>query len=145
MRTTTILLLGIWAIGADAPQVQADKELDSLQGEWHAVTFEANGESVSTAKAGWKVIVNGRKVSVRFGAVSFEGNLVLGTAGKERRLDVVETRWGETPVQMQLTGIYKLEQGKLTVCDRFGSQAPPAEFRTTSGSPTMIQVFKQTK
>jgi hypothetical protein len=98
MRTSTILLFAIWAIGADAPQAQADKELDRLQGEWGAISFEANGDSASTANAGWKVIVKGRKVSVRFGAVSFDGNLVLSSAGQQRRLDVVETKWGETPV-----------------------------------------------
>jgi uncharacterized protein (TIGR03067 family) len=145
MRTTTILLLAILALGADAPQAQADKELDRLQGEWGAISFEANGDSASTANAGWKVIVKGRKVSVRFGAVSFDGNLVLGSTGQRRRLDVVEIKWGETPVRMELSGIYKLEQATLTVCYRFGTQAPPSEFRTAMGADTMIQVFKQTK
>ena len=140
-----MLLLALWAIGADAPRDQADKDLESLQGEWRAVTFEANGDSVSTASAGWKVIVKARKVAVRFGAVSFDGNTVLGSAGKQRRLDVIETRWGETTGQMDISGIYKLEDTKLTVCYRFGTQSPPTEFRTAKGANSMIQVLRRTK
>jgi hypothetical protein len=30
MRTTTVLFLAIWALGADAPQTQADKELSGI-------------------------------------------------------------------------------------------------------------------
>jgi uncharacterized protein (TIGR03067 family) len=140
-----LLLLVILAIGADAPQHQADKELADLQGEWTAVSFEANGDSVSTANAGWKIIVKGKTILVRFGAVSFDGKLVLDSAGQPKQLDIIETKWGQAPAKMDISGIYKLEQGRLTVCYRFGSQTPPSEFRTAIGTNTMIQVFKQTK
>jgi uncharacterized protein (TIGR03067 family) len=144
MRTATVLLIAIWAIGADAPRGQPDKDLDRLQGEWSGVTLEANGASVSTANAGWKIIIKGTKISVRFGAVAFEGKLVLGSAGQQR-LDVIEIKWGENRVQMRVSGIYKLEEAKLTVCYRLKAEAPPTEFRTTAGADTMIQVFRRTK
>ncbi len=139
----TLLLLVIVATGADAPQRPAEKELADLEGEWTAVSFEANGDSVSTANAGWKIIVKGKMILVRFGAVSFDGKLVLDPASQPKQLDIIETKWGQSPVKMEVSGIYKLEQGRLTVCYRFGSQTHPSEFRTTIGTNTMIQVFKQ--
>ena len=141
----TLLLLVIVATGADAPQHQADRELASLQGEWTAVSFEANGDSVSTANAGWKITVKGKMILVRFGAVSFDGKLVLDSAGQSKKLEIIETKSVQAPVKMEVSGIYKLEQGRLTVCYYFGSQTHPSEFRTAIGTNTMIQVFKQTK
>ena len=145
MRTIYILLFAACTVSAGAYPGKVDEELDNLQGEWSAVSFEANADSVSTVNAGWKVIVKGKRISVRFGAVSFEGNLVLGSAGKQRSLEIVETKWGETPAKTEVSGIYKLERGRLTVCCHFGTQAPPSEFRTLGGAGTMLLVLKQNK
>jgi hypothetical protein len=82
---------------------------------------------------------------VRFGFVSFDGTLVLGSSGQQRRLEIIETKCGETPAKMEVSGIYKLAQGQLTVCFRFGTQSPPSEFRTSCGANTMLVVLKQTE
>ena len=140
-----LILLTVLAIGADTPQLPSDKELDKLQGEWLGVSFEANGNSVSTANAGWKVTVKGNKVAVHFGVVPFDGRLVVGSVGNQKTLDIVETKSGQNQVRMEITGIYKLEQDRLTVCYRFGTKRPPSEFRTNGPSDTMMQVFDRTK
>jgi uncharacterized protein (TIGR03067 family) len=140
-----LLILAIMATGADATKGLPDKELDHLQGEWAGVSFEANGNSVSTTNAGWRVVVKGKTVDVQFGIVPFDGTLVLGSAGGQKTLDIVETKSGGNPVRMEISGIYKLEQDKLTVCYRFGSNKPPSEFRTAATMDTMMQVFKRAK
>jgi uncharacterized protein (TIGR03067 family) len=142
----TLVLLTVLAIGADAkPQRPPDKELNELQGEWTGVSFEANGKLVSTAKAGWNVTVKGEQVAVHFGVVPFDGRLVVGSVGDQKTLDIVETKSGKNPVRMEITGIYKLERDRLTICYRFGTKRPPSEFRTNGPSDTMIQVFARTK
>ena len=100
---------------------------------------------MSTANAGWKIIVKGKTILVRFGAASFDGKLLLDSADQPKKLDIIETKSGQAPVKMEVSGIYRLEQGRLTVCYRFGSQTHPSEFRTGIGTNTMIQVFKRAR
>ncbi len=145
MRATAMLLILACTAEADAPPGDADEELSKLQGEWTTVSVEANGMVRSTASSTWKLAVAGRKMSVRFGAVSFDANFTLGTAGQHRTLEMTETKWGQTPVKMEIRGIYKLAGGQLTICYHLGSKTPPPEFHTARGEDTIIQVLRQTK
>lgn len=126
----------------------ARKKLEQLQGEWVAVSFEANGEAVPADKAGWHVIIKGEKVSIRFGMLRYEGVLVVSGERGNPRLDVTQTT-GEGAVagSMDTMGIYKLHKDELTVCYRFttiGGKRPTA-FETGRGSDAMMQVFKRSK
>jgi uncharacterized protein (TIGR03067 family) len=141
MRITAILL-AMCLIGSDA---RADKEPKNLQGEWATATFEANGESVPTKKAGWKVIVQGPKVSVKFGMISFTGSLAVDSSSNPKKLDLTGTNWEGSTGAWDVIGIYKLEGSRLTVCYRLGSAIRPSEFRTQPGSDLMIQVFERIK
>jgi uncharacterized protein (TIGR03067 family) len=148
------ILLAISLIWADDLKGRAVKELESLQGEWAAVSFEANGEAVPVAQAGWKTVVKASRVSVRFGLVSFDGNLVLNVGGKQPALDITKTtgqlHWPPVtevdfaPGSLDIATIYKLEGKKLTVCFRFGTTRP-LEFRTRTGVDTMILIFERGK
>jgi uncharacterized protein (TIGR03067 family) len=147
-------LLAISLIWADDLKGRAVKELESLQGEWAAVSFEANGEAVPVAQAAWKAVVTGSRVSVRFGLVSLDGNLVLDVGGKQPAFDITKTtgqvHWPPVtgldfaPGSLDIATIYKREGNRLTVCFRFG-KTRPSEFRTRSAVDTMILIFERGK
>jgi uncharacterized protein (TIGR03067 family) len=148
MSSLLILVSMAGHLAADDPSGDARKKLDQLQGEWVAVSFEANGEAVPTDKAGWHVVVKGEKVSIRFGMVRYEGILVAAGGRKNPRLDVTRTTGeGVEAGSMDTMGIYKLDKDKLTVCYRFtkGGGSRPTAFDAGRGSDAMMQVFKRSK
>jgi uncharacterized protein (TIGR03067 family) len=132
-------LFAFYFVVAGAAKGRADKELESLQGDWAAVSFEANGQAVCVAQAGWRAIIKRSRVSVRCGWVSFDGDLVLDPSGKQRALDIT----GTTGL-VDIAAIYRLEGNKLTVSFRFGTTRP-SEFRTQPTVETMILIFERAK
>jgi uncharacterized protein (TIGR03067 family) len=137
--TFLAFLFAIYFAVAGPAKVWADKELKGLQGDWTAVSFEANGQAVLVAQAGWKATIKRSTVSVRFGSVSFDGDLVLDPSGTQRALDMTKTTGF-----VDSAAIYMLEGRKLTVCFRFGTTRP-SEFRTQQSVDTMILIFERTK
>jgi uncharacterized protein (TIGR03067 family) len=140
-------------LGADVAKSQSDHVMKSLNGEWAAISFEAGGQSTSTLGAGWKVIIRGNRISIKFGRCDLAGDLVLGLDGKHRTL-AVKRSTGTVVVdgkaqgefaqgQMDVAGLYKLERGRLVVCYRFGA-IPPSSFQTNQPD-TMLQVFERVK
>lgn len=148
MNSVLVLVSMAGLLAVDDPKRDVGKKLDQLQGEWGAVSFEANGEAVPTDKVGWHVAIKGNKVSIRFGVLRFEGDLVVADAREDQRLDVTRTGGeGIGTGSMDTIGIYKLEKDKLTVCYRFriGEVNRPTAFNTHSQPDAMMQVFKRSK
>jgi uncharacterized protein (TIGR03067 family) len=148
MNSVLVLVSMAGLLAVDDPKGEARKKQEQLQGEWVAVSFEANGEAVPTDKAGWRVIIKGEKVSIRFGMVRYEGNLVVAGGRENPRLDVTRTTGeGVGAGSMDTVGIYKLDKDTLTVCYRFtkGGGSRPTAFDACPGSDAMIQVFKRSK
>ncbi len=148
MKSVLILVSVAGLLAADDPKGEARKKLDRLQGEWVAVSFEANGEAEPTDKAGWHVLIKGERASVRFGMVQYEGVLVVDGGRENPRLDVTKTTGeGVQSGSMDTVGIYRLDKDKLTVCYRFTKSGGgrPTSFSTDRGSGAMMQVLKRSK
>jgi hypothetical protein len=64
-KMAIVLVIVVCMIVAEVPTGQPKKDIgNSLQGEWKALSFEANGQAVSTATAGWKVVMHGNTLKV---------------------------------------------------------------------------------
>ncbi len=148
MSSLLILVSVAGLLVVDDPNGEARKKLDRLQGEWVAVSFEANGEAAPTDEVGWHVTIEREKASIRFGIVQYEGVLVVDGGRENPRLDVTKTTGeGVGAGSMDTVGIYELDKDKLTVCYRFTKSGGgrPTSFSTDRGSGTMMQVLKRSK
>jgi uncharacterized protein (TIGR03067 family) len=144
-RLAVLLVLG-FLIGADDAKKsdQSKKDLDQMQGTWHAVAMETKGvRSGADEIKKLKLIVKKDEFSVKMnGEDHVSAKLVIRADKKPKEVDLVQ----ETgPVYK---GIYEIDGDKLKICVTLSSDADserPKEFKTEEDSPTTLFTWERTK
>jgi uncharacterized protein (TIGR03067 family) len=133
-----LLLLGFLIGVAEAKKPdQSKKDLDDMQGNWHAVALEAKGmPSEEDVIKKLKLIVKKDDYSVKVnGKDHVSAKLVLRAEKKPKELDLVQTTG---PVYK---GIYKIDGDTLRICICLSSDADserPKEFKSEVDSNTAL-------
>jgi RNA polymerase sigma factor (sigma-70 family) len=140
------------------PADELKKDSDALQGKWSVESLIYDGEQVpaETVKA-MVILFNGDRMTIKPGLAI--DNTEQGTIKLNLDDDPVEVEFklqGSLPKQMQvtaklpgekdksMTGIYKLTEGKLTLC--MGEEPDgktPGEYSSTKGSKHTLWVLKR--
>jgi uncharacterized protein (TIGR03067 family) len=137
-RLCVLLILGFLIGAAEAQKAdQSKKDLENMQGNWHAVALEVKGmPSGDDAIKKFKLIVKRDDYSVKVnGKNHVSAKLVLRAEKKPNELDLVQ----ETgPVYK---GIYEIDGDTLKICLCLSSDADserPKEFKSEEDSNTGV-------
>jgi uncharacterized protein (TIGR03067 family) len=143
-RLGILLVLGLLTGADDAKPDPNKKDLEQMQGTWHAVAMETNGTrggadevkkfTLSVKKDGLTIKVNGED--------HVSAKLVLTVNKKPKELDLVQ----ETgPVYK---GIYEVDGDTLKLCFNLSSDDDaerPKEFKAEEDSHSALFTWKRTK
>jgi uncharacterized protein (TIGR03067 family) len=122
--------------GDEALTGEAADELERLQGTWQAVSMERGGRpSPPQALEGHQWVIEGdRGTQMLRGSVGFVFKIALDPTKEPREIDLILSRNRE---ERRKRGIYRLEDGVLTICHIPSDGERPTEF-TTEGHPEWI-------
>ncbi|HKE22788.1 MAG TPA: TIGR03067 domain-containing protein [Bryobacteraceae bacterium] len=115
-------------------------DLAKLQGTWHIVALEMDGQR-RAAGNGAKVVVKGdRFTSIGMGA-DYKGKLVLNASDKPKAFDLKFTS-GPEKGNTNL-GIYELKGDRWKICLDFHGKGRPERFATKPGSGRAVEVLER--
>jgi uncharacterized protein (TIGR03067 family) len=137
----TVLVAGLMVAAAPAPKEEPDAK--ALQGNWQAVTYEANGAGQKDVAD--KVVCTCEKGVFTFkydGKVVWKAKLKLDPSKKPRAIDLTITE-GENKGK-SILGIYQLDKDGLKWCTASaGDDERPTGFTSKSGSNIALYTFKK--
>lgn len=115
-------------------------DLARLQGTWHIVALEMDGQKMP-AGDGAKIVVEGdRFTSLGMGA-DYKGKLILDGSNKPKSFDLKFTSGPEKGNTNR--GIYELKGDRWKICLDFHGKARPEAFKTTPGSGRAVEVLQR--
>jgi uncharacterized protein (TIGR03067 family) len=130
------LAVGLLALGTAAgADEKADKNaLKELEGTYLMIGLEAKGLKLTeddfkkTPDADRQMVIKGDQIVSRLGGKDDPATIKVDAAQKPARIDITSTKGGKTEVNY---GIYKLENGVLTICATVNADAKdrPKEFK----------------
>jgi len=151
MRRMVAVFLGLLAatITAFARQDAAADDGKTIQGTWKVVSCEHGGKKLPDDKVKDAVLIfaDGIFTFKEGGKTITVGNYRLDPEAKPGVLDIVAT---EGPAKGQSQhGIYELKGDDLKLCQSFGVDRRPAEFKSVNvadeGNPRMLWIPRRVK
>ncbi len=120
---------------------KAREALEQLGGVWQATAVEHNGRKLSAeAVLPFKVRISDSWIKFESGRDSYDATIRLDPSQKPKVMWLTSSRVKAPPVR----GIYKLEDGRLTICvDNDEGKAEPSEFATRPGSGLTLLVLER--
>jgi uncharacterized protein (TIGR03067 family) len=141
----SVLLILCFLFGADdaTKPDRSKKDLDQMQGTWHAVAMEANGMRKGADEIkNFTLLVKKDDFAVKVkGEDHLAAKLVLRADKKPKELDLVQAGAVHK-------GIYEIEGDKFKICINLSSEADaarPKEFKTEEESHTALVRWERTK
>lgn len=134
-------------VGSEPRDPSVGSELDRLQGRWRLASVEQSGRrlppSGSQEDTVWDIKEDQLFVEVGGQRISEHPTLLkLGVDELPHTIELIapEQRPGSVP----MTGIFRIVRDTLEICSPWGdSNERPTDFRTTSGSKLVLQVFRR--
>jgi len=141
MRIALLTLFGAFILGAAArsdDKSDVEKELKKFQGTWTFESVEAGGKKLpADGFKGMTVVFKGDKYDVKSGDDVVEAaTLKLDPSKSPKAFDVTVTD-GPNKGKVMLA-IYEFEGDALKVCFDPEGKKRPTEFKTGSGSETLV-------
>jgi RNA polymerase sigma factor (sigma-70 family) len=120
---------------------KAREALEQLGGVWQATAVEHNGRKLSAeAVKAFKVRISDRWIRFESGRNFSDASFKLDSTKKPKVMWLTSSLEKTPPVR----GIYKLEDGRLTICvDNDEGKAEPTEFATRPGSGLTLLVLER--
>lgn len=148
MRWSLGLLL-LATVGPAASIHADDQEAVDLEGRWKVVALESDGRKATEAEldamkdGGW--VFQGTKVSFEdLRAPAVTSSFKLDPSKEPKRIDLIGLDGPQKDKTME--GIYKLEDGRLTICVRdlaSAGKGRPTGFATEAGSGLGLIVLER--
>jgi len=146
MRLFLILLLLMTGGVVAADELDAGAEdTKALQGLWHAVELQANGQvAPAEATKAFQVEFKGERIVFNPATEACKHTFAVNPSAKPKAMDLMA---GDGPKKGPKLpcAIYKLEGDKLTIClDKEGTAGSrPTEFRTAAGDGFAMIVLER--
>lgn len=141
-RSFLVALTVSLLVGADDP----NDELSRLQGGWRVVSVEHQGEPLPQAEEVRWVFTGDEFVVEVAGKSKLRGIIELGPTKAPKQIDrLVTIAFRRDFLRFAERGIYRLDDGTLTVCLGEVNQDRPAEFVSKPGSGATLIVLKREK
>jgi uncharacterized protein (TIGR03067 family) len=144
------LVLGVLAAGTlaaeAAPQAEATrKDLEKLQGDWHALSWTQDGQELpeDDAQAFFRTIKGNRYTIYLFRKALSEGTLTIDATKRPRTIDAVPA--GAALKGKAVLGIYEIAGGKLKLCMAAPGKARPTDFSAKKDSGQTFTVWEREK
>jgi uncharacterized protein (TIGR03067 family) len=117
-------------------------DLDTLQGTWTVTALQVDGRKMPPeALADASIVIKGRKFTSFGMGAEYAGTIELGQTKKPKTFDLLFTR-GHATGTRQL-GIYKLDDGKWTICLATRGEKRPATFATKADTGLALETLKR--
>jgi len=117
-----------------------DKDLARLQGTWHIVMIEMDGQK-TPAENEAKIVIDGdRFTSLGMGA-AYKGKITLDAGRRPKTFDLKFTT-GPEKGNTNL-GIYELRGDRWKICLDFHGKSRPHEFTATLGSGRAVEILQR--
>jgi uncharacterized protein (TIGR03067 family) len=120
--------------------------LKKLEGTWIAVSWEWGGDlRADGAGLDLRYEIKGDEITSRGkGGGSFKMK-ITNFDPTAKPFPVMDLTRGDGPESQTISGIYKLEGDRLTICTARLPEGRPADFKTASGDRRLLRVFKREK
>src|SRR5215470_4959186 len=106
------------------------KDLETLQGTWHIVTMEVDGQRMSPGEA--RIEIKGERFTTYAMGAEYEGNLVVDESRTPKTFDLNFTAGPEKGNRS--LGIYELTKSAWKICLTTTASTRPKSFATKRGS-----------
>ena len=137
-----LLIAAISRAELSAQDDAAQKDLQKLQGDWTMLKGEEDGKSLpDEVIKNSKLTVKGDKHDARLDKDVYLGKLKLDPTQNPKALTTSDTEGrfaGKT-----MLGIYKIEEGRFTVCSAPPGKDRPKQFSTETGTGHILLVWKR--
>jgi uncharacterized protein (TIGR03067 family) len=119
------------------------EEIQKLQGEWHIVTLEVEGNTLPEPFfAGAKIIVDGDSFTSYMGDATYGGTFRVDANADPRTIDLLYSSGPHAGKSSP--GIFELNDGgEWKLCLAFAGRGRPAGFHTTTGSGHALETLKR--
>jgi uncharacterized protein (TIGR03067 family) len=130
-------------IAADKKDDPARKDLAAMQGDWACDSMERDGEKFpdEAAQALFRTVKGNAYTVHRFKKQVGKGTFTLDATKTPKQIDITLAGGKGKPI----LGIYKIEDGKLTMCYPMPGGARPAAFTTKADSGHTLAVWSREK
>jgi len=162
-RLSFTLLFGVLAggnvLGGRGDQPAEDKgknELKKLQGAWRLLSVETKGQTTKGYGKNFSLVIKGDQFEMTYldavakgGFFGVEektvsGTLSLDTAKSPTRITLVHTEESAKLLgKKRATGIYRWDDGRLTICWHNPADKAPKEFTAKEGTDRAIFVLEK--
>ncbi len=133
-------------LAAEQGQKDAKSELKKLAGTWIPVSMELNGKKApAEGMKGLKVIIGGNTLTVQQNQDKVKATFKIDPGKKPKWLDSTAKAKGR---ELKTIGIYKFEDGKLTICFTLAGGKRPTKFSSAVGTkqaPIFLDVYRKAK
>jgi uncharacterized protein (TIGR03067 family) len=126
------------AAGADANK----KDQEAMQGDWHCEKFVRDGQAASDdeAQALFRTVKGDGYTVSRFRKKAGAGTFKLNASKSPKEIDILPAA-GPKGKMVVIRGIYKIEDGKLTMCYAAPEQERPKAFESKEESGVTLTVW----
>jgi uncharacterized protein (TIGR03067 family) len=141
-----ILLATVTSCGLDAKSSDPQADAKDIQGEWHVVRAEQDGDPIPKEAGSITYTFSDGKYATKLDGSEIE------VAGAESRGNTYKLDASKSPREIDLEsaggttrGIYRLNGGELTLCAATGegNKARPTEFKTSKGSNALLMKLER--
>jgi uncharacterized protein (TIGR03067 family) len=144
MNLVTALALASFVAAPVPPPDELERARQSLQGEWQVAEFTRDGRAWEVKELeGAKAVFKGSIFTITIGQRADETTFTLDPKTSPATINFMKT---DPKFQGRvMSGIFKLEGDKLTICSAHEDAERPKEFKSAEKSRTCLFVLERVK
>jgi uncharacterized protein (TIGR03067 family) len=121
------------------------QDLESMQGNWAAVSYTADGQQLpdDDAQAFFRSIKGNEYTVFRFDKAIGKGSFTIDATKSPKTIDAIPTLRGGKG--KPILGIYEIKENRLRLCFAAAGKDRPTDFTSAPGSGRTLTVWEREK